>query len=322
MPTTSKTQARRGRATSPATSVGTTRYRIGLSAITVSASICSVIRMTPISAASADPARPVTMSAASTGPSSRTSAIATNGPTKASDPTRCSISMPWSPRTIPVNAPVRRMTDIERRPTNQIRWSAWRALNGGTTAHRSASARNTPKRPRAERVSRPKRPRPWTEPRTSEPTISTGRVCRGAPAGLPREPAPHPEGPQRKVVGVEVVLQVEDPREAGSVPERVPPTAVGALSPEQELDAALDRGGVRPSRSHQAEQGPSGLTGSRHPASLEPDLRVGVAGLAPASVRVLAGLEPLNGAFDHWIVGTDPNSLESPQNRPGPVEIV
>ena len=103
----------------------------------MSASICSVMRMTPISAARAEPARPVTISAASTGPSSRTSAIATSGPTKASDPTRCSISMPWSPRTIPVNAPVRRITDSERKPTNQIRWSAWRALNGGTTAHLS-----------------------------------------------------------------------------------------------------------------------------------------------------------------------------------------
>ena len=124
MPTTSKTQARSGSAITPATSVGTTRYRIGLSAMTVSASICSVMRITPISAASADPARPVTMSAASTGPSSRTSAIATSGPTNASEPTRWSMSMPWRPSTMPANAPVRRITDIDRKPTNQTRWSA------------------------------------------------------------------------------------------------------------------------------------------------------------------------------------------------------
>ena len=50
------------------------------SAITVSASICSVIRMMPISAVRAEPASPVTNTAQSTGPSSRMRESATAGP--------------------------------------------------------------------------------------------------------------------------------------------------------------------------------------------------------------------------------------------------
>src|SRR6185369_9517232 len=193
---------------------------------------------TPISAASADPARPVTMSAASTGPSSRTRAIATSGPTNASEPTRWSMTMPWSPSTIPANAPVRRMTDIERKPTNQTRWMAWRTLNGGTTAQRTASTRNTPNRPSAVSVSRPYRPSPSRESRTSEPDIGSDGFWLGSRRALLRGPAPDPERPQREVVGVEVVLQVEDSGESRSVPQRVVPAPVRALGPEEEVDPA------------------------------------------------------------------------------------
>ncbi len=52
---------------------GTTRYLNGLVESVVSASICSVTRMVPISAAIAAPTLPATMRAASTGPSSRVS---------------------------------------------------------------------------------------------------------------------------------------------------------------------------------------------------------------------------------------------------------
>ncbi len=50
---------------------GTTRYLNGLVDSVVSASIWSVTRMVPISAAIAAPMRPATISAAITGPSSR-----------------------------------------------------------------------------------------------------------------------------------------------------------------------------------------------------------------------------------------------------------
>ena len=57
----------------PAISRGTTRYLIGLVDSVVRASICSVTRMVPISAAMAAPMRPATIRPASTGPSSRVS---------------------------------------------------------------------------------------------------------------------------------------------------------------------------------------------------------------------------------------------------------
>ena len=55
-------------------------------AIALSASICSVTRMVPISAAMAAPTRPATMSPVSTGPSSRPMAIPTTPPIEDSTP--------------------------------------------------------------------------------------------------------------------------------------------------------------------------------------------------------------------------------------------
>ena len=57
--------------TTAATSRGTTRYFIGLVESVFSASICSVTRMVPISAAMAAAMRPATIRPAITGPSSR-----------------------------------------------------------------------------------------------------------------------------------------------------------------------------------------------------------------------------------------------------------
>ena len=55
----------------PARSRGAIRYLKGLVASVVRASICSVTRMVPISAAIAAPTRPATIRPARTGPSSR-----------------------------------------------------------------------------------------------------------------------------------------------------------------------------------------------------------------------------------------------------------
>ena len=84
--------------------------------MTVRASTCSVMRMMPSSAVRAEPARPVTISAASTGPSSRMIESATAGPRNASAPKRESVRKICSPSTIPVKAPVRRMISSERKP--------------------------------------------------------------------------------------------------------------------------------------------------------------------------------------------------------------
>ena len=68
--------------TSPAKTRGSTRYWTGFTAMTSRASICSVTRMVPISAAMDEPARPVTMSAVMTGPNSRVMDRATVAPTR------------------------------------------------------------------------------------------------------------------------------------------------------------------------------------------------------------------------------------------------
>ena len=57
-----------------------------------SPSSCSVVTMVAISAAAAEPARPITSSAVSTGPSSFTSDRPTMAPTLASAPKRTSVS--------------------------------------------------------------------------------------------------------------------------------------------------------------------------------------------------------------------------------------
>ncbi len=63
-----------------ATSLGPTSFFTGSAAIDRSASICSVTFMVPISAVMPAPMRPPTMSAVSTGPSSRVSDFDTTVP--------------------------------------------------------------------------------------------------------------------------------------------------------------------------------------------------------------------------------------------------
>ena len=64
-----------------ARSRGTTRYWTGFTARVARASICSVMRIEPSSVAIADPARPETISAVSTGAISRVRVSETAEPT-------------------------------------------------------------------------------------------------------------------------------------------------------------------------------------------------------------------------------------------------
>ena len=68
----------------PAMIRGTTKYFMGFAAMTERASICSVTRIVPSSAAMAEPARAVTISDVSTGPSSLVIPNATVEPTRLS----------------------------------------------------------------------------------------------------------------------------------------------------------------------------------------------------------------------------------------------
>ena len=121
---------------------------MGDSAITVRASICSVMRMIPISAVRAEPASPVTNTAQRTGPSSRMRASATAGPRKPSAPKRDRVRKICNPSTMPVNAPVRITRVSDRDPMKWMRSISRPTLNGGTKTSTSAWARKRPNRPR------------------------------------------------------------------------------------------------------------------------------------------------------------------------------
>ena len=75
---------RNGSITIPEITRGTNRYCTGSVASAFNASICSVTRIVPISAAIEEPTRPVTISPTSTGDSSRSIDKATALPTKLS----------------------------------------------------------------------------------------------------------------------------------------------------------------------------------------------------------------------------------------------
>src|SRR5688500_20277473 len=89
-----------------------------------------------------------------------------------------------------------------------------------------------------------------------------------------------------------MVLQIEDAREAGAVPQRIVPAAVRALGGEEVLDATLDRRLARHARGEEAQERPRGLARSRDAGAreLRPDVRI--ARLAPATVRALGALQP------------------------------
>src|SRR5262245_34484612 len=155
-----------------------------------------------------------------------------------------------------------------------------RSLNGGVTRAPSASPKKIPNRPSES-----------TTAIVQPPTRSKGRSA-GATGHSGMRPAVDSQGPERKVVGVEVVLQVEDPRESGSAPVGVLPRAVVPLRPQQIVDAAHDCRAAGAPGGEEPEQRPRGLAGRRLTHAGELVVVVALAGLAPAAVLVLVALEP------------------------------
>ena len=86
MPTTLKISVSSGREMKPAHRRGAMMYFSGSTPIISRLDSCSVDFMLPISAASAEPARPANSNAVTTGPSSRNNVSATICPTACSEP--------------------------------------------------------------------------------------------------------------------------------------------------------------------------------------------------------------------------------------------
>src|SRR5215510_12850697 len=164
-----------------------------------------------------------------------------------------------------------------------------RSLNGGVTSAPSASPKKVPKRPSAS-----------TTPIVQPPTRSKGRSA-GATGRSGMRAAVDSQSPEREVVGVEVVFQVEDPRESGSVPVGVIPRAVGSLRPQQVVDAAHDCRTAGTAGGEEPEQRPRGLARRRLAHAGELVVVVALAGLAPAAVLVLVALEPPHRALDVFV---------------------
>src|SRR5438093_3387713 len=132
-----------------------------------------------------------------------------------------------------------------------IRSTNARNLNGGVTRTARASAKKLPNRPRES-----------TTAIVQPPTASKGR-SPGASGRSGMRAAVDSQRPEREILGVQMVLQVEDPRKARSVPERVFPRPVLALRPQQIIDAALDGRATRATRGKETKERPRGLTRNR-----------------------------------------------------------
>ncbi len=102
-------------------------------AIAYRASICSVTRIVPSSAASDEPTRPAIMSEASTGASSRVSESETTDATNPSAWKRSKPRYVCSAITIPVNIEVRPTTGSESTPTRTI----WRIHSRASKGRRN-----------------------------------------------------------------------------------------------------------------------------------------------------------------------------------------
>src|SRR5258705_267865 len=106
---------------------------------------------------------------------------------------------------------------------------------------------------------------------------------------------------EREILGVQMVLQVEDPREACPVPERVLPRAVVTLRSQEIVHTALDSRAARTAGREEAQEGPRGLTRNRLAHAGELVVVVALAGLSPAPVAILMALEPTDRPLDGFV---------------------
>ena len=117
MPTTLKITVNSGSAIKPAHNLGDTILCNGSTPIISILDSWSVAFIRPISAVTADPARPANSRAATTGPISITSTSATPSPSADSEPYFTSWLYPWSASTAPMENPDSAMITSDRTPS-------------------------------------------------------------------------------------------------------------------------------------------------------------------------------------------------------------
>src|SRR5580692_10588351 len=140
---------------------------------------------------------------------------------------------------------------------------------------------------------------------------------------MTRTPYVSAERGDRKRQPVQVVVQVEVAREAGSGEVRLVPGPVRALRLRQPADAALGRLALLLARREQRQQRPRGLRGGgRAPTGPVLGVVVGAHVLAPAAVLVLVLLEPGDGPADLRLARLDARRDQRGNDRAGAVEVV
>src|SRR3990172_8084957 len=127
------------------------------------------------------------------------------------------------------------------------------------------------------------------------------------------------ERPEGKIHRIQVILEEEDAGKAGRVPEGIVPRAVRSLRLDEKPDPSRHRRVLRLSGREEAEEGPRSLAGDALAFAGEGGVRIAQQGLPPAAVRILATLEPSDGAPDVRGVQILADGLEPAQHRPGPV---
>ena len=120
MPKKAATILRHGTATSAARYFGANTNSTGSKAMTLRASISSVTFMVPISAANADPDRPLTAIAVNSGPSSRVKPTATRSMTKCRAPNRRNSEAPCIARMNPLHIDIRATIGSASTPISSI----------------------------------------------------------------------------------------------------------------------------------------------------------------------------------------------------------
>src|SRR5262245_27880385 len=202
------------------------------------------------------------------------------------------------------------MMSSELSPMKSMRTTNGRSLNGGVTSGARASAKKAPNRPR-ESTSAIVRP----------PTASKGRSA-GASGRSGMRAAVDSQRPEREILGIQMVLQVEDTRKARPVPESVFPRAVVTLRPQEIVDTPLDGRAPRAAGGEEAEERPRGLARDRFAHAGELVVLVALAGLAPPAVAVLMALEPAHRALHVLVTRIDADGGQPAQHRPRAVNVV
>src|SRR6185312_6632814 len=129
--------------------------------------------------------------------------------------------------------------------------------------------------------------------------------------------------PYREIFRIPVVLEVENPREAGSGEPGLMPEPVAALFPQQVRNSPVNLMTAPFAGTHQCKQCPCGMkrsTGMKLACLLGG--KVAVVAFSPSAILPLHGFEPVHGAPDGRMTGIYPGQTEGLQHGPRSIDVI